>query len=129
MDSPEAEIQRAYAEWRRLAEAEGRAIRAGNWGFVGQCQRAIAQLRPMIDRLTNEEPQPGSTSDSLVRKASSRGTILELIELQRRNLHALQERRQKLSAHIEHVTRSGRNLRGIKRSYSAPVAAAWSSYS
>jgi hypothetical protein len=125
------DLEHAYSEWRRLAEAEGKAIRAGDWAFVADCQKALSQLQPVIDRLLNENQKAGSHPDSdiLARRLTSRASVLDLIELQRRNLAALQQRRQRLSAHIEQVSRTGRNLRGIQRSYASPPPPAWNSYS
>jgi hypothetical protein len=121
MNNSEDQLANAYAEWRRLAEAEGTAIRAGNWSLVAECQAAIRVLQSTIDGLTAQS--------HLTQRQSSRGTVLELIELQRQNVLSLQKRRERLSAHIEQVTRAGRNLRGIQRSYTVPTPAGWSSYS
>ena len=41
---PGADLNQAYSEWRRLALAEGQAIRAGDWRFVANCQQAISQF-------------------------------------------------------------------------------------
>lgn len=112
-------------EWRRLAEAEGQAIRSGNWPFVADCQAALARLRARIDELTIN----ARSTDSCPARVPHRSTVLELIELQSRNLAALQQRREKLSSHIESLARSGRNLRGIQRSYAPAGPGAWSSYS
>jgi hypothetical protein len=128
--SAEHELRDLYAEWRRLAEAEGKAIREGNWEFVAQCQKAISQLPPRIDRLTGQARDlANASSDARTPKLERRSTVLDLIELQRRNLASLQERRLKLSAHVEQLSRAGRNLRGIQRSYAPAATPAWSSYS
>ncbi len=127
----EAELHNTYAEWRRLAEAEGEAIRAGNWGFVTDCQRALTRLQPTIDSLTErvrKGPAPPISNGS-AHAGSFRSTVLELIELERRNLAWLEHRRHNLSTHVEQFSRSSRNLRGIQRSYAPPVPAAWTSYS
>jgi hypothetical protein len=127
MSDSEADLPSAYAEWRRLAQAEGNAIRSGNWSFVAECQDALRRLQTTIDRLTVESHPAQLENRSS--KQVSRGTILELIELQHRNLISLQQRRERLSAEIENVSRAGKNLRDIQRSYSAPAPPAWSSYS
>jgi len=129
--STEAELQQAYAEWRRLAEAEGNAIRAGNWPFVAECQKALSLLPAIIDRLTEHSRQQTQLprADGTPRKAICGATILELMELQRRNLAALHQRRQNLAAHIQQVSRTSQNLRAIQRSYATPKASGWSSYS
>ncbi|HZR17593.1 MAG TPA: hypothetical protein VFE51_09725 [Verrucomicrobiae bacterium] len=121
MSNSEDQLANAYAEWRRLAEAEGKGIRTGNWCLVSECHHAISLLQARINRLTGLSHP--------AHRQGSRGTVLELMELQRKNLLSLQHRRERLSAHIEHVTLAGRNLRSIQRSYTAPVPAAWSSYS
>jgi len=125
------ELNLAYAEWNRLTRAQGAAIRSGNWSFVAECQGALAQLRQNIDRLNSGIAEQTVESDggNNPNPQASRATILELIELQRRNLISLEQRRQRLSAHIENLSRASRNLRCLQRSYRAPTVEAWSSYS
>jgi hypothetical protein len=125
------DLDHAYSEWRRLAEAEGKAIRAGDWGFVADCQKALRNLQSVIDRLSNSnrEESPLKESSISVRRLPSRASVLELIELQRQNLATLQQRRERLSAHVEQLSRTVRNLRGLQRSYASPPPAAWNSFS
>jgi hypothetical protein len=125
------QLNEVLAEWHRLAVAEGKAIREGNWSFVSECQRALCQLRPQIEGLTakNSRQQVFHTTDHSNRKSATRATVLELIELQRNNLQSLQQRRQRLSAYIESLARTGRRLRGLQRSYAGHGASSWSSYS
>ncbi len=127
----ESELHHALTEWGRLAEAEGQAIRAGNWSFVADCQHALAQLRPIINRLTVQAgPNPTrQDSSSTSSRPSLRAMAMELLELERRNLAWLEHRRQTLSAHVKQLSRTGRNLRGIQRSYAPPTPSAWSSFS
>lgn len=126
----EGDLAQAYKEWRRLAEAEGKAIRAGDWRFVADCQNALSQLQPIIDGLVRQAGQGSSRTESgTASPQASRATVLELIELQRRNLASLEERRRRLSAHIEELSRTSRNLRSIQRSYASAARAGWTSYS
>lgn len=129
--NPGHDLDHAYSEWRRLAEAEGKAIRAGDWGFVADCQKALRHLQSVIDRISKSKPPESPRKDSsiVVPRLTSRATVLELIELQRKNLAVLQQRRERLSAHVEQLSRNGRNLRGIQRSYVTRPSSAWSSYS
>jgi hypothetical protein len=131
MSLPPEDLPLAYAEWRRLADAEGQAIRAGNWALVAECQNAVATLRSQIDRLSPSVAAPrGKPSVTSRQRASDlRGSILELIELQRKNLASLEERRRRLSEHVENLTSAGRKLRSIQRSYSTPATGGFSSYS
>jgi hypothetical protein len=130
---PEAELLAALSEWRRLAEAIGKAIREGNWNFVAECQSAISQLRPSLDRVTGQNRQnsasPTAALSSGTRKATARAIVLDLIELEKRNLASIRERREKLAAHVAQLGRTNRNLRGIQRSYAPPLPSAWNSYS
>jgi|SRR5579862_1044224 len=128
---PEAELRAALSEWRRLAEAVGQAIRAGNWSFVAECQNAISQLRPAIDLITKQNPRISGASGPAPGglKIAARAIALDLIELERRNLATIQARREKLAAHVAELCRASHNLRGIQRSYSRPSPAGWSSYS
>jgi hypothetical protein len=125
------ELQQAYREWRRLAEAEGKAIRAGDWGLVADCQRALNQLQPVITQLNQRLPEEGQSpaSQCAAARHNSRATVLELIALQTQNLAALQQRRERLSAHVQRLLLTGRNLRRIQRSYATAAPAAWNSYS
>jgi len=127
----DGELEHAYSEWRRLAEAEGKAIRAGDWRFVADCQKALSQLQPVITRLTDQVREKNSAlrSQAPSCKANTQATILNLMALQQGNLASLEQRRQRLSEHIQQLARTGRNLRGIQRSYSSPRPSAWNSYS
>ena len=49
--SAESDLREAYREWRRLAQAEGQAIRAANWSLLSACQKALALLREHITTL------------------------------------------------------------------------------
>jgi hypothetical protein len=129
--SAENDLQTAYAEWQRLAEAEGQAIRAGNWSFVAECQQAINQLRPTIENLTSKANEEARLSgvDITPQRHCTRGTVLNLIELQPQTLLSLEPRRQRLANHIEQLSRTSRNLQDIQRSGTPAAPAAWSSYS
>lgn len=128
---PEAELNAALSEWRRLVGAVGTAIRSGNWNFVQECQNAISQLRPTIDvAITRNRRDPESLASATgAPKPSTRAIVLDLIELERRNLASIQERREKLAAHVAQLCRVNRNLRVIQRSYAPLSPAEWSSYS
>jgi hypothetical protein len=118
------DLTAVLAEWRRLAEAQGEGIRAGNWSFVAECEKTIARLQSSSHHLRQRANPAGVPS-----KPSHRSTVLDLIALQQRNLATLQQRREILSNQIENLTRTSRNLRGIQRSYSPPGSTGWSSYS
>jgi flagellar protein FliS len=123
-------LSAALCEWRRLADAVGKGIRAGDWSFVAECQRAIAQLRPTVDRFTGRPPVVASqNATGGPAKTTSRALVLDLIQLEQKNLSSIQQRREKLSAHIEDLLRANRNLREIRRSYAFPAPPALNSFS
>ena len=50
----ESELLRAYREWRRLAQAETKAIQTRNWSLLSDCHLAIRDYRSLVSRLTQE---------------------------------------------------------------------------
>src|SRR5579859_4909278 len=75
------DLQHAFSEWRRLAQAEGKAIRAGDWPFVADCQKAITRLQQVIDQASNtvqKLPSSPVRDSEIGRKARQRATVLEL---------------------------------------------------
>jgi hypothetical protein len=127
----ENELQNAYREWRRLAEAEGEAIRAGAWGFVHDCQEALARLQsrlsPLAETARLHWDQVGP--DGAPRRAALRGAVVQLIDLQRHNQASLLLRRRILSERREGLEQARRNLRQLQKSYARPIPPKWSSFS
>jgi len=122
-------LQDACAQWRRLAEAEGQAIRAGDWPLVADCQRALRQLQgPLSSQLQQSRREWAALgSDGVNREEHFRSLLSQLVELEKRNLGWLASRRHWLSQQVEQLGRSSRNLRLIHRSYSPAVPAGWTS--
>ena len=127
----EHQLQDAYREWRRLAEAEGEAIRAGNWMLVCDCQTALKELQPRIIRFTGEAQSewdnPGV--DRPTKENHLRETVKSLIELEWRNNSLLDVRRQSAMAEFEELNRARRALRRVQRSYAPAQASGWNSFS
>ena len=124
-------LQEIYREWHRLAEAEGEAIRAGNWTAVADCQRALEQLQPRIaacaQHARNESAPP--VADRATADQNLRATINELIELERRNHGLLELARRSAHAQLAELSEADRTLRRLQRSYAPKPAAAWTSFS
>lgn len=123
---PEHQLQHACRQWRRLAEAEGHAIRNGDWSLVLDCQNALRQLQTRIDSLADDARQHwarlGPTGDA--RRRALHTLALELIETERRNLESLNLRRRSLLAQRDRLDQASRNLRHIQRSYAAALPSA-----
>src|SRR5262249_35436155 len=127
----EQDLQNAYLEWRRLAEAEGEAIRAGNWMLVCDCQSALKKLQPAIIRLTGEAQAEWSSPDvdRTAKENNLRATVTSLIELERRNNSLLDTRRQPPRAVWQHSRAPPRGLRRVQRSYAPGGRSDWNSFS
>jgi hypothetical protein len=125
------DLTEAYQEWRRLAEAEGEAIRACNWGLVSACQKALQNLQARITRLSpmarNEWAKLGPRGAAEER--TMQAAIRELIPLQRRNqtlIHAICEATR---TKLEDLRRAGRNLKKLRNSYGVVQPAGRSTFS
>jgi hypothetical protein len=129
--SAEHELNQAYREWRRLAETEGEAIRAGNWVLVADCQKALQQLQPRI-QLHTREAQNEWTRLGLDRTAKDehfRAMISELIQIESRNHELLRNMEQIARAQIGQLEQAGRMLRRVQQFYAPSRPAGWTSYS
>jgi hypothetical protein len=129
--SADAQLQDAYQEWRRVAEAEGEAIRTNNWGRIHDCQSALQQLQPRIIRCTAEAQQEWHRLgvDRSAKEKDLRSTITGLIELEWRNNALLNVLSQSARAELQELDKAGQNLRRVQRSYAPARPAAWTSFS
>jgi hypothetical protein len=129
--SADRDLNEAYREWRRLAEAEGKAIRTCNWSLLSACQKALHGLQKRIVFLSEaakrEWSQLGETR--LVRHKELEATVRKLIELERNNETLLGAVREAAQEKIEQLDQADRNLERIQRSYVHERPAAWSSFS
>ena len=129
--SADHELAEAYQEWRRLAEAEGEAIRACDWGLVSACQKALQHLQTQITWLSpaasDERAKLGH--DGIVREKTLNATVQELIQQERSNQTLLDAVQAVARTKLEELNRAGRNLKQIQRSYGLNRPAAWSSFS
>jgi hypothetical protein len=116
----------ACKEWRRLAQAEGEAIRTLNWPLALDCQQALQQLQPrmlrQIEAARQEGSQPGV--DRAAREESFRAAVAELIDLETRNSTLLDHVRQTGRSQLSQLEHAGRTLRRVKHSYLAHDPAA-----
>ncbi len=125
------ELTAAYQEWRRLAEAESRAIQSCDWSLLSACQKALLHLQSRITQLSqaarSEWKKMGAARKQ--REAQVNATIYELIELEKRNHTLLNAVRETAQARLEQLDRAGHNLKRLHRSYTSESPAAWSSFS
>lgn len=129
--SADAQLRDAYAEWRRLAEAEGEAIHARNWPQLLDCQNALQQLQPRIIRFTEAAQQEWTRLgvNRADREQDFRTVVSELIELEWRNNALLNVVTQAARVEINELEQAGQNLRRVQRSYAPNRPPAWTSFS
>jgi predicted nucleic acid-binding Zn-ribbon protein len=124
------DLTEAYQEWRRLAEAEGEAIGAGDWRRLSACQQELQRLQTRITPLTPSAREEWSRSE-VGRTARERvkAAIRELLELHGRNQARLREKMEATRAQLDQLRQAGRNLKQIQRSYVFNRPARWTSFS
>lgn len=115
----ERELVRAYSEWRRLAEAEGKAIQSRNWLLLADCQRAIQDFQKLVSRLTLEARDEWKRAgQDLPEKEKKIQTIVnELIAITRRNHERLLAARSAAQERLAEISTARSNLNRLKRSY------------
>ena len=113
------DLQNSYQEWRRLAEAEGEAIRAGNWMLVFDCQNALRQLQPRIVRQTEAARREWAALglDPEAMECEMDTMINSLIELESRNNSLINARRCLAQEELAKLEQASLTLRRIQRSY------------
>jgi len=127
----ERELSAACHEWRRLAVAEGEAIRTRNWKLCSAAQSALQQLR---DRITSLLPAVRAEwsrlgADGLVQRQSFLAAFRRLIELERDNQARLQTARESASAKLRQLNEARIHLKQLRRSYGSPHEPVLNSYS
>ena len=122
--SANRDLQNSYREWRRLAEAEGEAIRAGNWMLVFDCQNVLRQLQPRIVRQTEAAHREWVNLglDSEVMENNLNAVIHSLIELECRNSSLIDARQHLAQEELAKLEQASLTLRRIRRSYLPPNA-------
>lgn len=113
------DLQHSYSEWRRLAEAEGEAIRAGNWMLVFDCQNALRQLQPRVVRQTEAAHREWRVLglDTETKENDLKAVIHSLIEIESRNHSLIHSRRRRAEEELTKLEQASLTLRRIQRSY------------
>lgn len=131
MADTDAALQGVCETWRRLAEAEGRAIRAADWNALERCQEELLQLQPRFAAAALAARAEWTRLGPAARpKADQFGALLgELIGLEQSNANLLAERRQSAVTQLDELDAGIRRLRRVQRSYAPARSSAWSSFS
>jgi hypothetical protein len=125
------ELTAAYAEWRRLVEAAGEAIRVRDWDRVSACQRDLQSLQTRISRLTPAARTAWSVSDcgQAVQNRWLNNTVQDLLQLEQRNLNLLAGMKETARVKLNQLGQARRNLNQIHQSYGFKPRATWNSLS
>jgi hypothetical protein len=129
--STEKALLDAYAEWRRLARAGGRAIRLRQWGLLLECQQVSQKLQPQITRLTREARNEwrASGADPVAQGEKIQSVVLELIDLVKSNKSMLKAARDAARSERKQLEQASQNLKRLQQSYVVSRPAAWTSFS
>ena len=124
-------LSQAYAEWRRLAEAEGAAMQADDWALVATCQKGLRRLQARITRLgpAARREWAQSADDRTAREGELNATIHDLIRLERQNLTLVAAKKEVVRMQLDRLRQTGRTLKQIQRSYLSNRPATWTSFS
>ena len=127
----ERDLNLAYQEWHRLAEAEGEAIRTCDWSLLSACQEALQALQQRTIRLSEAAKREWSRAgmDRPVGIKKLEATVRQLIELEHNNETQLNAVREAAQKKLEQLQQAGRNLKRVQRSYVRERPTAWTSFS
>jgi hypothetical protein len=127
----EAALMEAYEEWQRLAEREGKGIRANNWPLVSDCQDRISALQTHIVRLTSSAREEWrlSGADRAQKEYNLRQTVSALMELETANSASLTAAKEITRAQLNQLHTARKNLKRVKRTYSSVGSAGLNSFS
>lgn len=128
--SAEQALLEAYKEWKRLAKASTRAIQAGNWELVGECQARVNRFRPVVTRLTGEarEEWKQNGMDFAAKEKEMGALVAGLMELTREQMDLIGRRREATRAKLEECAAAERNLKHLK-AYAPIQHPGWTSFS
>ncbi len=115
----ETELLRTYREWRRLAQAETKAIQARNWVLLTDCHRAIKDYQALVAGLTaaTRAEWQRAGCDLAEKEHNLRVQVTDLIALTRRNQTLLQTTLAATRQQLDQLGSAGRNLKRLRRSY------------
>ena len=126
----ERDLLAAGREWRRLAEAEGEAIRTRNWELCSACQNTLQLLRERMTALlpTVRAEWARANGGGAARQQAFDDTLRRLIELECRNQTLIQSLREAARTKIQQLNEAKIKLKQLRRSYGFAHAPAQQSF-
>ena len=113
------DLLHAYREWRRLAQAEAKAIQTRNWSLLSDCHLAIQDYQSLVGRLTEAARAEWRLAGcNLAEKEQNlRVLVSDLLELTRQNHGRMQATLARTRDNIDQLGEAGKNLRRLRRVY------------
>ncbi len=120
-----------YRQWQTLTDAEGAAIRSGDWVQVEHLQATKKQLQKFIlaaaAALRAEADAAGVSLSVMEREFCT--LVSQLIQLEVRNREEIAARRHQAEADLAVIESSRQHLRQIQRAYASGRDTVWQCYS
>lgn len=129
MSDARAQFEQTCQRWQELTLAEARAIQAGNWPAVEQCQLAKAELQDPLLRAIDELRRAAAPDQAAQVEQDIQKTVGHLLSLERQNEAALATEYERARQQQAHLAQAGQNLRRLRRAYSRTARPAWQSWS
>jgi hypothetical protein len=115
----ESELLRAYREWRRLAQAETKAIQTRNWSLLSDCHFAIQEYQSLVSGLTRAARAEWQRAgcDLPAKQKNLQALVADLAEVTRQNQALLQATVARARKQLDGLGEAGRNLKRLRRAY------------
>lgn len=115
----ESELLRAYREWRRLAQAETKAIQTRNWNLLSDCHLAICDYQSVVCGLTQETRAEWRRTgcDLETKEKNLRVTVSSLLDITRQNQNLLQATIARTRIQLDNLGEAGKNLKRLRSTY------------
>lgn len=129
MSDPRAQFVQTCQQWEDLTLAEARAIQAGNWPAVEQCQLAKAQLQDALLGAIDQLRRTAGPDQAAAVEQDIQKTVGHLLSLERQNEAALAAQYERARQQQAHLAQTNQNLRQLRRAYTSTTPPAWQSWS
>jgi hypothetical protein len=115
----ESELLRAYREWRRLAQAETKAIQTRNWSLLSDCHLAIQDYQSVVGGLTRATRAEWQRAglDLSEKERNLKVLVADLMDVTRQNHALLQATLARARHQLGQLGEAGKNLRRLRRAY------------
>lgn len=130
MPDPRTRFLETCQRWQELTLAEARAIQAGNWPAVEQCQLAKADLQtPLLQAVDEFRRAAAQQNQAAQVEQEIQKTVGHLLSLERQNEAALAAQYQQARQQQSRLAQANQDLRQLRRAYGSVLPPTWQSWS